>query len=210
MQIGFAPQVNSCHSSINVSSLLLSDRSVRSCSWPHRFRPQTDQTQAFKPKINLFELFDWWKRSVCVFFFLKGIRWRVGYHGGGAQAWMKAHEHRCAHTHTHSLRCRFNENSLCVCTYWLSGTMWISTLMKYWLEILKIHPTLIKSSLHCFIYTTITNLDEFLEQYWPLDSDICFHVWRFGNTVPRRVQSIRAGENTERIERLQPMRTQKR
>lgn len=27
---------------------------------------RTDQIQAFKPKINLFELFDWWKRIVCV------------------------------------------------------------------------------------------------------------------------------------------------
>lgn len=162
MQISFAPQVNSSHSSINVSSLLLSDGSVRSCSWPHRFRPQTDQTQAFKPKINLFEPFDWWKRSVC-FLFLRELdgEWDTMEEVPRPE-WKHMNTDARTHTRTHSLRCRFNENSLCVCTNWLSGTMRISTLMKYWLEILKIHPTLIKSSLHCFFYTPITDLDEFL------------------------------------------------
>lgn len=65
------------------------------------------------------------------------------------QARMKAHEHRLMHTH--SLRCWFNGTCLCVCTNGLSRSVQISALMKYWLEILKYQPNLIKNSMHCLI-----------------------------------------------------------
>lgn len=146
------------HTFPNCKSALLplSERSVTGCSEP---RTADWSNTGFQTQ-NQFVWALWLMKkdcvcvSVCLFFF-----WRES-DGEDAQAWIKAHEHGC--THTHSLRCWFNGNSLCVCTNCLSGTVRISTLMKYWLEILKYHPALIKNSMRCLIYTTVTNHNEFL------------------------------------------------
>lgn len=140
---------DSSQSPIYVSSLLLYDGSVR--DRPHR--RELIQHRLPNLKIHLLELFDWWKRIVWVFVFPLGSQGEE--RGCGRNDSAQTENRARAHSGAGLMK------TASMFAQTASVGLRMSTLMKYWFEILQFFPTLIKNSMRCLIHTTSTRINEF-------------------------------------------------